>query len=137
MCIRDRDILTAITFLLVVYSVYRIETKQYNQHVFNVQYIQPRELRHFQNQERLEQFLEMDTTDLLDYRGDFKCLNFAEMLSYRAMENGYRVVVLEDAWNHNVTVRHAYCMAYCLDEDTFYVIEPQTDEIIYTWKYGE
>jgi len=117
------------------YAVYRVEIAEYNLYSLDVTVIEPHELRHFQSLRELETFLELDTTNLLSYRGDFKCLNFAETLSHHAMESGYRVVVLEDAWACNVAVRHAYNMAYCIEEDTFYVIEPQSDRIIYKWSY--
>lgn len=128
--------LSLVALLAAVYAVARIETLDTATYIFNIEIIQPHELTHFQNREQLENFLEMDTTNQLDYRGDFKCLSFAEMLSYRAEENGYRVVVLIDAWDHNITVKHAYCMAYCITEDTYYVIEPQSDTILYGWSYS-
>ena len=128
-------ILSFAALIVSIYTLYRVCTFDPVSYIFNVEIMSSHELRHFKDHRELENFLEMDTTDLLDYRGDFKCLNFAEMLSYRAMENGYRVVVLEDAWDHNITIRHAYCMAYCIEEDTFYVIEPQDDQIIYAWSY--
>ena len=129
--------LSIVALLAAAYTVIRIETLDPDTYIFNVELIQPHELTHFQNRDQLENFLEMDTTNQLDYRGDFKCLSFAEMLSYRAEENGYRVVVLIDAWDHNVTVKHAYCMAYCIAEDTYYVIEPQSDTILYGWSYSQ
>ena len=128
--------LSIVALLASTYTIIRIETLAPATYIFNTEIIQPHELTHFQNRQQLENFLEMDTTDLLDYRGGFKCLSFAEMLSYRAEENGYRVVVLIDAWDHNITVKHAYCMAYCIAEDTYYVIEPQSDAILYGWSYS-
>ena len=129
-------LLSLAALIASAYTLYRVEKLDPVTYVFNVEIMPSHELRHFKDHAELENFLEMDTTDFLDYRGDFKCLNFAEMLSYRALENGYRIVVLEDAWNHNITIRHAYCMAYCIEDDTFYVIEPQSDQIIYTWSYS-
>lgn len=134
----DRSTLTLIALLTLVtlYNAYRIETiEPQGPFVFNVEIIEPHELRHFRNRAELENFLEMDTTDLLDYRGDFKCLSFAEMLSHRAMESGYRLIVLQDAWTYNITVRHAYNMAYCTEEDAFYIVEPQSDAILWSWSY--
>jgi len=133
MCIMYLILLTGV----VGYVLYRVETAEYNRYRFDVTIIEPRELRHFKNKVELETFLEMDTTNLLDYRGGFKCLSFAEMLSYRAAENGYRVVVLIDAWEYNITVKHAYNLAYCIEENTYYVIEPQSDMILYGWSYEE
>ena len=117
------------------YTLYHIKTIEPVNYSFKIEVVQSHELRHFEDWSELEDFLETDTTNLINYRGDFKCLNFAEALSRRAMESGFCVVVLEDAWASNVEVRHAYNMAYCVAEDTFYVIEAQSDRIVYEWSY--
>jgi len=137
---RPAAILTAILTILVatnVYTLYMLHNIQHTQVFLEVDVYQRIELENFVNREELEDFLRDDTTDMLTYGKNFTCLSFAHLLSGRAKSQGKNVVVLWDAWRYNITDGHAYCMAYSEADRTYYIIEPQSDMILWGWKLEE
>ena len=101
--------------------------------ILEIEMIEPSGLKNFQNLAELDRFLQLDRTNELNYVSDYKCLQFAEQLCRGAEEHGYLMYVLMDAWLCNPDIAHAYTMCYVEEELLYVVIEPQSDEIEWTW----
>jgi len=101
--------------------------------VFNVTYIEPSNLRDFKNRAELEDYLFKDDTDSFVYTDHFTCVSFAKRLSRYAAMNGYHIATMYDE-HHLSNYTHVYNMAYCIDEDAYYIIEPQNDKILWKWR---
>lgn len=128
-----RDLVIILVSVATIFNYYSL-TNYPEPITITVDIIQPTNLTHWRNREELEDFLREDDTDNLVYGESFNCLDFAYRLSYVAEQNGKIIVVLWDAWRNNITVQHAYNMAYSISDSTYYVIEPQSDEIVFWWR---
>ena len=76
---------------------------------------------------RLDNFLAEDDTDKLEPSSNFKCMDYSWRLRERAKEKGLDLSIAFFVYENN-PVWHAVNVA--LTEAGWYVIEPQTDQII-------
>jgi len=104
-----------------------------NQIIFNVTYIEPSNLKDFQTRAELEDYLAKDDTSEFTYTSYFDCKEFGKRLSHYAGRNGYHIAMLWDEHQKSNNT-HIYNLAYVINEGRYYVIEPQTDELVWSWR---
>ena len=89
--------------------------------------------------DNLIQFLEEDATDEINYTGGqrginyFVCTGFSRALAKNASEHNITMgaISLRDTPGVGVVTKYYHAMNYAIVDDSFVIIEPQSDEVFY------
>jgi hypothetical protein len=76
----------------------------------------------FSTRSELQNFLQNDNTNKIQYTSSFVCIDFTLTLINHAKAAGYRMYFAS-------TDTHAFCEAYIISEGKWVYVEPQTDQI--------